>query len=142
MDNLKPLMSSKNMDWGTPQDFFNKLNGEFNFTLDFCAEEYNKKCKKFYTEEQNALKQNPKGEVIFCNPPYGRAIKDFVKKCFELSKDNKVVMLIPARTDTSYFHDYIYNKAEIRFIRGRLKFTREGSKGDPAPFPSAVIVFK
>ena len=79
------------------------------------------------------------GERVFCNPPYGREIGKWVKKCYEESSLAFVVMLIPARTDTSYFHDYIYHKAEVRFIRGRLKF---GDATSPAPFPSMVVIFK
>ena len=81
------------------------------------------------------------GQIVFCNPPYGRAIGAWVKKCYEESRkpNTLVVMLIPARTDTSYFHDYIYHKAELRFIRGRLHFN-EAPQG--APFPSMVVVFR
>ena len=92
---------------------------------------------------ENGLAQCWGGQTVFCNPPYGRAIKDWVKKCSEesLKPNTTVVMLIPARTDTSYFHDYIYQKpnVEIRFIRGRLKF---GDGKNSAPFPSMVVIFK
>ena len=125
--------------WATPQDFFNELNEEFEFTLDPCATPDNAKCAKFFTKEQDGLKQNWTGERVFCNPPYGRAIGAWVKKCHdEAQKGTLVVMLIPARTDTSYFHDYIYHKAEIRFIRGRLKF---GGASQGAPFPSMVVIY-
>ena len=139
--NTAVMFSSKTDEWSTPQDFFNELNKEFNFTLDPCATPENAKCEKYYTKEDDGLKQDWSGETVFCNPPYGRVIKDWVKKCYEESRkeNTTVVMLIPARTDTSYFHDYIYNKAkEIRFIRGRLKF---GNAKNPAPFPSMVVVF-
>lgn len=139
--NTAVMFSSKTDEWSTPQDFFNKLNKEFNFTLDPCATPENAKCEKYYTKEDDGLKQDWSGETVFCNPPYGRVIKDWVKKCYEESRkeNTTVVMLIPARTDTSYFHDYIYNKAkEIRFIRGRLKF---GNAKNSAPFPSIVVVF-
>lgn len=135
------MFSSKTNEWSTPQDFFDELNKEFNFTLDPCATPENAKCEKYYTKEDDGLKQDWSGETVFCNPPYGRAIKDWVKKCYEESKkpNTTVVMLIPARTDTSYFHDYIYHKAkEIRFIRGRLKF---GNAKNSAPFPSMVVIF-
>lgn len=79
------------------------------------------------------------GERVYCNPPYGRELPKWVKKCYEESSHATIVMLIPARTDTSYFHDYIYHKAEIRFIRGRLKFN-DGKLG--APFPSMVVIFR
>ncbi len=135
------MFSSKTDEWSTPQDFFDELNKEFDFTLDPCATPENAKCEKYYTKEDDGLKQDWSGETVFCNPPYGRAIKDWVKKCYEESKkpNTTVVMLIPARTDTSYFHDYIYHKAkEIRFIRGRLKF---GNAKNSAPFPSMVVIF-
>jgi len=139
--NTAVMFSSKTDEWSTPQDFFNELNKEFNFTLDPCATPENAKCEKYYTKEDDGLKQDWSGETVFCNPPYGRAIKDWVKKCYEESKkpNTTVVMLIPARTDTSYFHDYIYHKAkEIRFIRGRLKL---GNAKNSAPFPSMVVIF-
>ena len=139
--NTKLMFSSKTDLWSTPQDFFDKLNEEFNFDLDPCSTHENAKCKKHYTIEENGLKQDWGGHSVFVNPPYGREIKEWVKKCsFESKKKNTtVVMLIPARTDTSYFHDYIYKKAkEIRFIRGRLKF---GDSKNPAPFPSMVVIF-
>ena len=139
--NTAVMFSSKTSEWETPQELFNELNEEFNFTLDPCATPQNAKCKKFYTIKEDGLKQNWQGETVFCNPPYGRAIKDWVRKCYEESKkpNTLVVMLIPARTDTSYFHDYIYKKArDIRFVRGRLKF---GNSKNSAPFPSMVVVF-
>lgn len=143
MRNLKTMLSSKDMDWETPQDFFDKLNKEFNFTLDPCATKKTAKCKKYYTEEDNGLEQDWSGEIVFCNPPYGSAIKHWVKKCYvESNKPNtKVVMLIPARTDTIYFHDFIYQDAEIRFIKGRLKFGGKQKGSGAAPFPSMVVVF-
>lgn len=139
--NTAVMFSSKTDEWSTPQEFFDKLNAEFGFTLDPCATHENAKCEKYYTKEDDGLKQDWSGETVFCNPPYGRVIKHWVKKCYEESRkeNTTVVMLIPARTDTSYFHDYIYNKAkEIRFIRGRLKF---GNAKNSAPFPSIVVVF-
>ena len=139
--NTAAMFSSTTNEWETPQDFFDKLNEEFHFTLDPCATPQNAKCKKYYTVKEDGLKQDWQGETVFCNPPYGRAIKDWVRKCYEESKkpNTIVVMLIPARTDTTYFHDYIYHKAkEIRFVRGRLKF---GNSKNSAPFPSMVVVF-
>ena len=145
MKNLKTLLSSKNMDWETPQSFFDKLNDEFSFTLDPCATHQNAKCKKYYTAGENGLLQNWGGEVVFCNPPYGLAIKDWVKKCHDEAINNNatVVMLIPARTDTTYFHQYIYNnpRAEIRFIKGRLAFGGDQRNSSSAPFPSMLVIF-
>lgn len=129
--------SSQTNEWATPQDFFDKLNEEFNFTLDPCATSENAKVSKFYTQEDDGLVQDWTGEVVFCNPPYGREIKHWVKKAYD--SNATTVMLIPARTDTSYWHNFIHDKAEIRFIRGRLKF---GDSKNPAPFPSAVVIFR
>lgn len=140
--NTAVMFSSKTDQWATPQKFFNKLNEEFNFTLDPCADDSNHKCAKYYTKEQDGLKQDWSGETVFCNPPYGREIPLWVKKCFDevyFGNCPCVVMLIPARTDTQYFHKFIYHKAEIRFIKGRLKF---GDSQNSAPFPSMVIVFR
>ena len=136
------MYSSKSMEWATPQDFYNKLDTEFHFTLDPCATHENHKCQKYFTKADNGLEQCWGGHTVFCNPPYGRAIGEWVKKCSEEAKkpNTTVVMLIPARTDTSYFHDYIYQKdnVDIRFVRGRLKF---GDGKAPAPFPSMVVIF-
>ena len=138
--NKTVMFSSATDQWSTPQYLFDILNDEFNFTLDPCADDSNHKCETYFTKESNGLMQSWKGHSVFCNPPYGKAIKDWVEKCYNESrdKDTTVVMLIPARTDTSYFHEFIYGKAEIRFIRGRLKF---GDSKNAAPFPSMVVVF-
>lgn len=136
--NTNVMFSSTTDDWSTPQDFFDKLNDEFHFTLDPCADESNHKCEKYFTKEQNGLIQNWSGERVFCNPPYGREIGEWVKRC-ATSAAELVVMLIPARTDTRWFHEFIYNKAEIRFLRGRLKF---GNSKNSAPFPSMVVIFR
>ena len=134
------LFSSKNDVWETPQAFFDALNEEFRFTLDACALPGNAKCKLFFTPQDDGLVQDWGGHTTFCNPPYGRKIAAWVEKCYHESRKDKtrVVMLIPARTDTVYFHKYIYRIAEIRFIKGRLKF---GNAQHGAPFPSMVVVF-
>lgn len=147
----KALLSSKNMCWCTPQDFFNTLNEEFHFVLDAAATPKSAKCPAFFTPEQDGLKQSWQvGGAVFCNPPYGRDIKKWVQKAWEEAQNGTtVVWLIPARTDTSYFHEYIYHHAEIGFIRGRLQFTDENgtpatdAQGRPmsAPFPSMVVVY-
>ena len=134
--------SSKSGDWATPQDFFDKLNEDFHFTLDPCADDLNHKCEKYYTKEQDGLKQDWSGETVFCNPPYGRDVGKWVEKCFEevyAGTCKCAVMLLPARTDTRWFHEYIYHKAEVKFIKGRLKF---GGQNQPAPFPSMVVIFR
>jgi phage N-6-adenine-methyltransferase len=137
----KALVTMNSEEWETPQDFYDNLHKEFNFTIDVAASKENTKCKKYYTKEDNALIQSWDTEgSVWCNPPYGRQIWRWVKKAYEESFNNTVVLLIPARTDTSYWHDYIFPYAEeVRFIRGRLKF---GGSDKEAPFPSAVVVFK
>lgn len=140
--NTKAMFSSKTDQWATPQWFFDELNKEFGFTLDPCADEFNHKCNRYFTKEQNGLAQDWSGETVFCNPPYGREIPLWVKKCFDevhLGNCHCAVMLIPSRTDTQWFHKYIYKQAEIRFIKGRLKF---GDSTNSAPFPSMVVVFR
>ena len=145
------MFSTGKDDWETPQDFYNKLNEEFHFTLDPCADEFNHKCEKYYTEKDDGLKQDWSEETVFVNPPYSTTAQNqWVKKCYEESKktNTKIVMLLPARTDTSRFHDYILHKAEIRFIRGRLIFEINGNpildkkgKPQPAPFPCMIAIY-
>ena len=132
--------SSASTDWETPEDFFQKLNKEFKFTLDPCATPETAKCKRYYTEADDGLKQNWGGASVFMNPPYGRTIKHWLKKAYEESRkyNTLVVCLIPSRTDTKYWHDYVMEANEIRFVKGRLKF---GGHANPAPFPSAVVIF-
>lgn len=130
--------SSESNEWSTPQSFFDALNEEFHFTLDPCATKENAKCAKFYTKEDDGISKSWDNDNVFCNPPYGRDIKYWVQKASE-TVGGVVVMLIPARTDTRYFHDYIYGKAEIRFLKGRLKF---GGHKNSAPFPSMVVIFR
>ena len=141
MANIQACLSSKTDNWATPQDFFDNLNEEFHFTLDPCANEENHKCDLFFTKEQDGLTKDWGKHVVFCNPPYGKEIADWVRYSYEQSQkpNTTVVMLIPARTDTRYFHDYIYGKAEIRFIKGRLKF---GDATTAAPFPSMIVIYR
>ena len=136
--NIKALFSSNKDNWGTPQELFDKLNDEFCFTVDLCADDLNHKVDKYYTKENDGMLAEIKGERVFCNPPYGKQIGQWVKKCSE--SEALSVMLLPARTDTKWFHEYIYNKAEIRFLKGRLKFTGGGTVNS-APFPSMIVIF-
>ena len=130
--------SSETDEWPTPQDFFDKLNAEFNFELDVCATPENAKCDRYFTKRENGLLQKWEG-VCWMNPPYGREIGQWVKKAYESALDGAtVVCLLPARTDTAWWHDYCM-KGEIRFVRGRLKF---GNATENAPFPSAVVIFR
>ncbi len=138
------LLSSKKMDYCTPQDFFNKLDQEFHFTLDAAATPKSAKCRRYYTPADNGLEMPWScGGAVFCNPPYGRETGKWVRKAWEeAQKGTTIVLLIPARTDTAYFHDYIYGWAEIRFVRGRLRFTdEEGKAYQAAPFPSMVVIY-
>lgn len=129
--------SSKTDLWATPADFFSRYNGKFGFDLDVCALPENAKCERFFTPDQDGLKQEWNG-VCWMNPPYGRGIGAWVKKAYEASQQGAVVVcLLPARTDTAWWHDYC-TLGQIEFIRGRLKF---GGSKNSAPFPSAVVVF-
>lgn len=141
----KVLFSSQNMCWCTPQDFYDELNKEFSFVLDPAATEKTAKCKHYFTPETDGLSQSwDFGGAVFCNPPYGRVIGKWVEKAYKESLVIKhpIVLLIPARTDTTYFHNFIYWKAEIRFIRGRIRFTDEnGNPAASAPFPSLLAIY-
>lgn len=144
MSNLNVHFSSETNEWETPEDLFNKLDRFFQFTLDAAATEKNAKCKKYYTIETDGLSKPWSGETVWLNPPYGREISKWVKKSYEESQlpYTTVVMLIPSRTDTSYWHDYVMKASDIYYIRGRVKFYNTEKGGNtPAPFPSAIVVF-
>lgn len=133
------LFTSNTDLWSTPQAFFDKYNEQYHFTLDVCATDENAKCKQYYTKEIDGLKQEWFG-VCWMNPPYGRDIKHWIRKAYESSIKNNtiVVCLLPARTDTAWWHDYCMKAKSVEFIRGRLKF---GDSKNSAPFPSVVVVF-
>lgn len=137
---LQVLFSSKTDDHSTPQDFFNKLNEEYQFDLDVCASVENAKCPNFFTKENDALKQDWKG-TCWMNPPYGRDIINWMQKAYNEHKKNKntIVCLVPVRTDTNWWHSYVEGKAKVKFIKGRLKF---GNAQNSAPFPSALVIYK
>ena len=135
------MFSSKTGEWATPTDFFEKLDWRFGpFDLDPCADPTNTKCANLFTEAEDGLTKNWEGFTSFVNPPYGRGIDKWIQKAFEESRkeNTRVVMLIPARTDTKYWHQYVMKADEVYFVKGRLKF---GSSDNSAPFPSAVVVF-
>lgn len=133
------MFSSNSCEWETPQYLFDELDKEFSFTLDPCASKQNAKCKKYYTKEDNGLLQDWNGEIVFCNPPYGKDIYKWVEKCYNHHIDGgKSVLLLPVRTDTKYFHKFIYNIDNIRFLKGRLKF---GGCKNSAPFPSMIVIY-
>jgi site-specific DNA-methyltransferase (adenine-specific) len=134
------LFSSRSEEWPTPQDFFAELDREFHFTLDPCAARWNAKCTRFYTKEDDGLRQPWGRHRVFCNPPYGRAMRQWAEKCFRSAQAGALVVLLAhARTDTRWFHDWVYKKAEIRFVRGRLKF---GDGRQAASFPSLVAIYR
>ncbi len=139
IDKFKDLyFSSKTDDWATPQYFFDKYNSAFHFTLDVAASDTNAKCSNYYTLDDDALTRKWEG-ICWCNPPYGRFIGAWVKKAYESSLEGAtVVCLIPSRTCTTWWHDYVM-RGDIEFIRGRLKF---GGSPHNAPFPSAIVIFK
>jgi len=135
------LYSSRSEEWPTPDRFFEMLDKEFTFTLDPCATANNTKCNRYFTKKQDGLCQDWGMHRVFCNPPYGKTMRDWARKCFEASRGGALVVLLAhARTDTRWFHDWVYGKAdEIRFVRGRLRF---GDGMCSAPFPSLVAVFR
>jgi phage N-6-adenine-methyltransferase len=163
--NTQLMFSSATAEWATPQAFFDRMNAEFHFETDVCATSENAKCSRFYTEECDGLAQVWEG-ACWMNPPYGepehpcklackkkRCVKrgchclvyvpgicDWIKKAYESARTTgaTVVCLLPARTDTAWWHDYCM-KAEFRLVRGRLNF---GDGKAPAPFPSAVVIFR
>lgn len=138
--NTSVHFSSATDEWETPQKLFDELAATYQFTTDVCATKENAKCADFYTKEDNGLTKDWDG-TCWMNPPYGRNIKYWVKKAYESARDNGaiVVCLLPARTDTSWWHDYVLPYGEVTFVRGRLKF---GGAKNSAPFPSAVVVFE
>ena len=130
--------SSASCEWETPKDFFEKLNERYHFEIDVCATKENAKCERYFTKELDGLKQEWSG-VCWMNPPYGKEISVWMRKAYEsMLGGATVVCLVPARTDTAWWHDYAM-KGKITFIRGRLKF---GGQKNSAPFPSAVVVFE
>jgi phage N-6-adenine-methyltransferase len=131
--------SSATNEWATPQALFDRLDAKWRFDLDVCATPENAKCSRYFTALEDGLAQPWAPYTCWMNPPYGRAIKHWIKKAYEESLQGAtVVCLIPSRTDTSYWHDYVM-KGEVEFIRGRLKF---GDATNSAPFPSAIVVFR
>lgn len=132
--------SSKTDMWSTPQDTFDALAAEFGpFDLDVCATPENAKCPRYYTREDDGLAQPWTGRC-FMNPPYGRTIGQWMRKAYEASQNGAtVVCLVPARTDTAWFHSFVTKASQVRFLKGRLKF---GGSANSAPFPSMIVVFR
>lgn len=127
--------------WGTPLDLFRALNDEFHFTLDVCATDDNAKCRDYYTPEMDGLIQPWHGR-IWCNPPYGHDCATWVAKtAVEHCRGtcDIIVLLLPSSTDTRWFHNHVYGKAELRFIKGRLRFEKARYS---APFPSMLAIYR
>ena len=137
------LFSSNSHEWETPQELFDELNAKYHFTLDPCATAENAKCAKYYTKDDDGLTKDWNGEHVFMNPPYTRQVKHWIKKASEI-RNGLVACLLPARPDTRYFHDFIYDKdtgiwkAEVYLLKGRLTF---GDATNSAPFPSMIVVY-
>lgn len=137
------LFSSVSGEWETPPGLFDALNAEFGFTLDPCATGANAKCDRYYTKADNGLAQSWANEIVFVNPPYGKVIGLWVAKCHMESQEARVVVgLLPARTDTRWWHNYVMQAAEIRLIKGRAGFYWRGDRIGPAPFPSCIVVWR
>ena len=135
------IFMSKKMDWETPNKLFDKLNHEFSFDIDVCATEENKKCNKYFSVDDDGLSKQWSG-ICWMNPPYGREIKQWVRNAYQetIVQENadKVVCLVPVRSDTKWWHEFIMNAKEIRFLNKRLSF--EGSN-NKAPFAACIVVF-
>ncbi len=135
------LYSSAKEDWGTPDWFFDAVNAVWRFTLDAAASAENHKVDRYFTKEQDGLAQSWKGERVFLNPPYSRGMGQWMRKCYEESRQpgTIVVALVPARTDNSWWQTWVLGRAtHIHFVRGRIKFV--GAEHG-APFPSALITY-
>lgn len=134
------LYTSNSDEWETPDYLYKKLDNEFHFDLDPCATEHNHKTEEYFTIDNDGLSKNWGGHRVWCNPPYSEIIK-WAQKAFEesLKPNTLVVLLAPSRTDTKWFHDYVYHHSEIRFVKGRVKFS--GSKWN-APFPSLLAIYR
>lgn len=136
------FFESKRQDWETPQDLFAPLHAEFGFTLDAAASPPNAKAATYFTEDQDGLRQDWGRHVVWLNPPYGSKsrLSDWVRKSYQASRAGAtVVALIPARTNTVWFHDYCLGAAEVRFLKGRPKFV---GCVHGLPFPLCLVIFR
>jgi site-specific DNA-methyltransferase (adenine-specific) len=144
----KVLFSSANDNWATPQSVFEPLNAEFAFTLDPCCHVHTAKCAKYFTAKDDGLRMSWHGEKVFMNPPYGKSISLWMKKAYEEAQAGAtVVCLVPARTDTKWWHEYSMKSNEIRFCKGRIRFIAANDnevlgEKETATFPSAVVIFR
>ena len=133
---------SQTDNWATTKNLFDELHAQHSFTLDVAASSSNHLCSNWFgldhhdPQRRDGLTAQWTGRV-WCNPPYGRVIKDWVLKASQ--HDDLVVMLLPARTDTKWFHELVIPNADVEFVKGRLKF---GGSKTAAPFPSMIVRFK
>jgi site-specific DNA-methyltransferase (adenine-specific) len=139
----KTSESAKSIEWETPPEIFNPLNDEFHFTLDVCASKSNKKCDRYFSKTEDGLFQSWSGEVCWMNPPFGRPVQLWIRKALEESLGGAtVVCLIPAKTNTNWWHELVIGRAEVRFVRGRIKFIRYGKQTTQAlPWPMAILIY-
>ena len=136
--NAKP----QTVEWETPPELFERLNRLYGFDLDVCASDSNAKCARYFTAADDGLAQAWHG-TCWMNPPYGRPLAQWMQKAeSERRRCRVIVCLVPARTDTKWFHEYVHGKAEIYFIRGRIRFLREGLPMQGANFPSMIVVYR
>lgn len=139
MARLEKRFESASVEWPTPDSVFQPLDAEFHFTLDVCANSDNTKCASFFTKEQNGLGQGWSG-ICWMNPPYGNEVPKWIKKAIGETKNGATtVALIPARTNTEWWHKLVMGNAEVRFVRGRPKF---GDSKHGLPFPLAILIFR
>lgn len=139
------MPQAKTDDWATPQALYDDLDDEFQFVVDAAASSKNYKAPNWFgldhplATHQDGLSADwsKYGGAVYVNPPYGRGLTWWVNKAFVESQKQIVVMLLPVRTDTHWFHEWIYPNAEIRFIKGRVKY---GAGTSPAPFPSMIVI--
>jgi phage N-6-adenine-methyltransferase len=127
--------------WGTPQAEFDTLHADFGFTLDACAIAANAKCDHYFTPEQDGLLQEWAG-VVWCNPPYSQVARWIAKASAAAQQGATVVYIVYACVDTVWWHTYVARYAEVRFPKGRWKFERPGGRGNSAPRPTAIVIFR
>jgi site-specific DNA-methyltransferase (adenine-specific) len=135
----KNRFQANSIEWETPKDFFKPINDEFEFTLDVCATKDNTKASKFFSKEDNGLSKSWSGNICWMNPPYGKDLVLWLKKAKAESENCTVVSLIPARTNTKWWHEIVLKASEIRFVLGRPKFN---NAKHGLPFPLALVIFK
>lgn len=142
-EQVAACLSSAKRDWRPPITFYESLNAEFHFTLDAAASDENHLCAAYFTERENGLAQSWRGHSVFCNPPYGRgSIAKWAEKAYKETQRGGcrlAVLLVPARVNAAWFHDWVYKKAELRFHRGRLHFD---NASNPAAFDSMIVIYR